>query len=287
MKRVIGLPGEAIRIDQENVYVNGERLTSMMLPGNQVNQAEMVLGSDQVFVIGDNYNDSVDSRDSSVGPVSLEQIIGKVIHVEHQYIPSEVEHPSQGTEQANPTPNPSEAKTYKSPPAMTIDISKKYQAQVHTNKGDFTIELFADTAPKTVNNFVFLSKQGFYNNVIFHRIIKSFMIQGGDPTGTGSGGPGYTFEDELKTPYTYEPGIVAMANAGPNTNGSQFFICTGEDSRNLAQVPNYTIFGKVTEGMNTVLAIADVPVEQQGTYPEKSKPKEKVVIQSIDIVESE
>jgi signal peptidase I len=288
VKRVIGLPGESIRVEQENVYVNGERLTSMMLPGNQVDQADMALGSDQVFVIGDNYNDSVDSRDSSVGPVSLEQIVGKVIHVEHKYIPSEEEHPPQGPDPANPSPDPSAAKTfYKSPPAMTIDISKKYQALVHTNKGDFTIELFADTTPKTVNNFVFLSKQGFYNDVIFHRIIKSFMIQGGDPTGTGSGGPGYTFEDELKTPYTYEPGIVAMANAGPNTNGSQFFICTGKDSLNLAQVPNYTIFGKVTEGMDTVLAIANVPVVQQDNYPEKSKPKEKVVIQKIDIVESE
>ncbi|MGG1550958.1 peptidylprolyl isomerase [Paenibacillus ferrarius] len=187
----------------------------------------------------------------------------------------------------NPAPAPSAAKTYKVPPAMTIDTSKKYQAQVHTNKGDFTIEMFADTAPMTVNNFVFLSRQGFYNDVIFHRIIKSFMIQGGDPTGTGRGGPGYSFEDELKTSYTYEPGIVAMANAGPNTNGSQFFICTGEDSRALAQFPNYTIFGKVTEGMDTVLAIADVPVEQQDNYNENSKPTEKVVIQGIDIVESE
>ncbi|RTE09488.1 signal peptidase I [Paenibacillus whitsoniae] len=287
MKRVIGLPGEAIRIDQENMYVNGERSTSNMLPGNKVDQAEMVLSSDQVFVIGDNYTDSIDSRSSYVGPVSLKQIIGKIIHIEHKYVPSEVEHPPQGTKQTNPAPATSAAKTYKVPPAMTIDTSKKYQAQVHTNKGDFTIEMFADMAPKTVNNFVFLSRQGFYNDVIFHRIIKSFMIQGGDPTGTGRGGPGYSFEDELKTSYTYEPGIVAMANAGPNTNGSQFFICTGEDSRNLAQFPNYTIFGKVTEGMETVLAIADVPVEQQDNYNENSKPAEKVVIQGIDIVESE
>ncbi|WP_430076401.1 signal peptidase I [Paenibacillus ferrarius] len=287
MKRVIGLPGEAIRIDQENMYVNGERSTSNMLPGNKVDQAEMVLSSDQVFVIGDNYNDSIDSRSSYVGPVSLKQITGKIIHIEHKYIPSEVEHPPQGKKQMNPAPAPSAAKTYKVPPAMTIDTSKKYQAQVHTNKGDFTIEMFADTAPMTVNNFVFLSRQGFYNDVIFHRIIKSFMIQGGDPTGTGRGGPGYSFEDELKTSYTYEPGIVAMANAGPNTNGSQFFICTGEDSRALAQFPNYTIFGKVTEGMDTVLAIADVPVEQQDNYNENSKPTEKVVIQGIDIVESE
>lgn len=287
MKRVIGLPGETIHIDQENVYVNGERLTSNMLPGNKVDQTEIALGIDQVFVIGDNYNDSIDSRSSTVSPVTLKQIVGKIIHVEHKYIPSEVEHPPQLTKQANPDQAPSAIKTYKNPPVMTIVTSKKYQAQVHTNKGDFTIEMFADTAPKTVNNFVFLSRQGFYNDVIFHRIIKSFMIQGGDPTGTGRGGPGYTFEDELKTSYTYEPGIVAMANAGPNTNGSQFFICTGVDCRNLDKYPNYTIFGKVTDGMNTVLAIADVPVEQQDTYNEKSKPKEKVVIKGIDIVESE
>ncbi|UUZ85867.1 peptidylprolyl isomerase [Paenibacillus sp. P26] len=176
-------------------------------------------------------------------------------------------------------------KKYNSPPALIIDANKSYQAIVKTNKGNFTIELFANSAPKTVNNFVFLAKEGFYNDIIFHRIIKSFMVQTGDPTGTGSGGPGYAFEDELKTEYTYEPGIVAMANAGPNTNGDQFFICTGEDSKYLNQTPNYTIFGKVMDGMDTVLKIADSPVDKQKLTGEVSHPTEKVVIESIEITE--
>lgn len=175
-------------------------------------------------------------------------------------------------------------KTWSSPPEMKIDVNKTYTATVTTSKGAFTIELFAKDAPKTVNNFVFLAREGFYNNVTFHRIIQSFMVQTGDPLGTGTGGPGYKFEDELKSPYKYEPGIVAMANAGPNTNGSQFFICTGEDSKNLNSMPNYTIFGKVVEGMDTVQKIAATPVEK-GAEPTPSKPKEKVVIQSVAITE--
>jgi cyclophilin family peptidyl-prolyl cis-trans isomerase len=176
------------------------------------------------------------------------------------------------------------AKSWSSPPAMQIDTNKTYQAEVKTSKGNFTIELFAKEAPKTVNNFVFLSKQGFYDGVTFHRIIKPFMIQTGDPLGNGTGGPGYTFEDELNTPYKYEPGIVAMANAGPNTNGSQFFICSGESSKSLNQRPNYTIFGKVVSGMDTVQAIAATPV-QTNAQGELSAPKEKVTINSINITE--
>ncbi len=163
---------------------------------------------------------------------------------------------------------------------MKIDPNKTYKATVTTSKGTFTIELFAKDAPKTVNNFVFLAKEGFYNDVVFHRIIQSFMVQTGDPEGTGRGGPGYKFEDELGSKHQYEPGIVAMANSGKNTNGSQFFICTGEDSKSLNTRPNYTIFGKVTEGMETVQAIAATPVEQG------SEPTEKVVIQSVAITES-
>ncbi|TBL80194.1 peptidylprolyl isomerase [Paenibacillus thalictri] len=177
----------------------------------------------------------------------------------------------------------SQSKSWTTPPAMQIDANKTYQATVTTSKGTFKIDLFAKDAPKTVNNFVFLSKEGFYNNVVFHRIIKTFMVQTGDPTGTGRGGPGYKFEDELKTTtHKYEPGIVAMANAGPNTNGSQFFICTGDDSKNLNQMPNYTIFGKVVEGMDVVQKIAETPVDPSG---EGSTPKEKVTIQSVSIAE--
>ncbi|MDR0268534.1 peptidylprolyl isomerase [Paenibacillus sp.] len=176
------------------------------------------------------------------------------------------------------------AKSWTSPPEMKINTAKTYEAEIKTSKGSFKIELFAKDAPKTVNSFVFLSKEGFYNGVTFHRIIESFMVQTGDPTGTGAGGPGYSFEDE-KTNYKYEPGIVAMANAGPNTNGSQFFICTGEDSISLNQMPNYTIFGKITDGMNIVKKIAATPVKANPQTGETSKPSEKVTIDSIKIKE--
>lgn len=188
------------------------------------------------------------------------------------------------TAAASPAATPA-AKQWSKAPDMTIDTNKTYQAEVTTSKGSFTIDLFAKEAPKTVNNFVFLSKEGFYNNVTFHRIIKSFMIQTGDPQGTGMGGPGYKFADELKTTHKYEPGTVAMANSGPNTNGSQFFICSGADCANLNQIPNYTIFGKVTQdGMATIAKIADTPVEMGGEST-PSKPKEKVTINAITIKE--
>jgi cyclophilin family peptidyl-prolyl cis-trans isomerase len=191
--------------------------------------------------------------------------------------------PAAATPSATAT-DTSTPKQYSKPPEMKIDPAKSYQADVVTSKGSFTIELFAKDAPKTVNNFVFLSKEGFYNNVVFHRIIKSFMIQTGDPLGTGRGGPGYKFDDELNSPYKYEPGIVAMANSGKNTNGSQFFICSGADCTNLNSMPNYTIFGKVTVGMDTITNIASTPVKQ-GAESSPSVPTEKVTIQSITIKE--
>ncbi|MCP3776187.1 peptidylprolyl isomerase [Paenibacillus sp. MZ04-78.2] len=173
-------------------------------------------------------------------------------------------------------------KSWSSPPAMSINPTKSYKAKVTTSKGAFTIELYAKEAPKTVNNFVFLAKEGFYDNITFHRIIKTFMIQTGDPLGNGTGGPGYKFEDELKTSRKYEPGIVAMANSGKNTNGSQFFICTGEDSKSLSL--NYTIFGKVVEGMDVIQKIAETPVKQ-GNDETPSVPTEKVTIESVAITE--
>jgi cyclophilin family peptidyl-prolyl cis-trans isomerase len=181
---------------------------------------------------------------------------------------------------SNPTPK---AMSWPTPPAMQIDTSKKYIATVDTTLGSFKIQLFAQESPKTVNNFVFLAKQGYYNGIIFHRIIKTFMIQTGDPTGTGSGGPGYKFADELPTKHSYEPGIVAMANAGPNTNGSQFFICTGDNARNLNNYPNYTQFGQISEGMDVVQKIASVPVISNGQ--EVSKPTNPPSIKSITITE--
>jgi cyclophilin family peptidyl-prolyl cis-trans isomerase len=177
-------------------------------------------------------------------------------------------------------------KHWETAPAMSLNDSANYEAVVNTTEGSFTIDLFEKNAPKTVNNFVFLSKEGYYNGVIFHRIIKSFMIQTGDPTGTGKGGPGYVFEDELDSPYSYEAGIVAMANLGPNTNGSQFFICTG-DCSHLNDYPNYTIFGKVTAGMDSIRIIENTPVRMNPAANEgvPSFPTKKVSITSIDIVE--
>ncbi|SDE59853.1 Peptidyl-prolyl cis-trans isomerase (rotamase)-cyclophilin family [Fontibacillus panacisegetis] len=187
------------------------------------------------------------------------------------------------TPAAEQTPETKTVMSWDTPPAMEIDTSKSYKAEITTNKGNFTIELFAKDAPKTVNNFVFLSKQGYYNDVIFHRIIESFMIQTGDREGTGMGGPGYQFENE-KTDYKYEPGIVAMANAGKDTNGSQFFICTGDNSISLNRTPNYTIFGKITTGMDVVKEIAATPVDV-GPSGETSSPTETIQIKEIKIIE--
>ena len=137
-------------------------------------------------------------------------------------------------------------------PPMTIDTSKTYKATVKTDLGAFVITLDAVHAPLTVNNFVFLAQHGFYNCIIFHRVIPQFMDQTGDPTGTGSGGPGYSFADELPKPATpqYPVGAVAMANSGANTNGSQFFVVTGSQGTSLQ--PNYSLFGQVTSGLSVV-----------------------------------
>ena len=171
-------------------------------------------------------------------------------------------------------------KTYDSKPEFTIDTSKQYTAEIRTSSGDMIIELFTDTAPNTVNNFISLSQDGYYNNVIFHRVIKDFMIQGGDPSGTGHGQmgkyPGYEFEDELNNQKPYEKGIMAMANRGPNTNGSQFFIMHVD-----YPLPySYTIFGKVTEGLDVIDSIAAVQTDSA------DKPLEDVVIESVEISES-
>ena len=144
---------------------------------------------------------------------------------------------------------------WSSPPEMTIDPDKNFQATMETNKGDIVLDLYPQYAPKTVNNFVFLANQGFYDDVSFHRVISNFMIQGGDPTGTGRGGPGYRFEDEVRdNPLKHETGVISMANAGPNTNGSQFFITHSPQPHLNGR---HTVFGKVTnkESMNVVNAI--------------------------------
>ena len=142
------------------------------------------------------------------------------------------------------------AQEWKSPPSMSIDPKKTYVVTMETTKGTIEVALFAADAPKTVNNFVFLANEGFYNDVTFHRVISNFMIQGGDPTGTGRGGPGYRFEDEFKgNPNRHERGSLSMANAGPNTNGSQFFICHAPQPHLDGR---HTVFGKVTSGLDVV-----------------------------------
>lgn len=139
------------------------------------------------------------------------------------------------------------------PPEMAIDAKKSYAATISTDRGNIEVELYPQYAPKTVNNFVFLARAGFYDGVTFHRVISDFMIQGGDPTGTGRGGPGYRFEDEFKgNPLKHETGVLSMANAGPGTNGSQFFI-THSPQPHLDG--RHTVFGKVTSGQDVVDAI--------------------------------
>lgn len=144
---------------------------------------------------------------------------------------------------------------WKNPPGMQIDPVKKYRAVIETSKGSIELELYPQHAPKTVNNFVFLAREGFYDDVTFHRVISDFVIQGGDPTGTGRGGPGYKFEDEVKgNPLKHETGVISMANAGPNTNGSQFFITHSPQPHLNGR---HTVFGKVVNGQEVVNAIRE------------------------------
>jgi cyclophilin family peptidyl-prolyl cis-trans isomerase len=164
------------------------------------------------------------------------------------------------------------------PPPMVIDPAKRYTAEVVTSKGTMVIALDANAAPSTVNNFVFLSRWHYYDGIVFHRIIPGFMLQGGDPEGSGRGGPGYRFDDELPAPGRYEIGSLAMANAGPNTNGSQFFIVSGPDGTALP--PSYSLFGKVANGLDVVKTIESVGSRS-------GSPSEEVVIESVTITEAD
>lgn len=164
------------------------------------------------------------------------------------------------------------AKQYDAPPPLTIDTAKDHVVTLHTNHGDIVLSLDAGGAPLTVNNFVFLATEGYYDGVIFHRVVPGFVIQGGDPTGSGRGGPGYKFRDELDGIGQYKRGTLAMANAGPNTNGSQFFICLADVGLPHA----YTIFGQVTDGMDVVDAIAALPRSGE-------KPVEDATIASVTV----
>ena len=149
-------------------------------------------------------------------------------------------------------------------------------ATIRTNHGAITLELFPEDAPKTVDNFAKLARDGFYDGIVFHRVIPDFMIQGGDPTGTGSGGPGYSFEDEFNQ-HKVERGALAMANAGPNTNGSQFFVVTADAAPWLDG--KHTVFGKVTSGMDVVDAISELPRDA------RDKPREDAIIQGVEIAD--
>ena len=164
-------------------------------------------------------------------------------------------------------------------PPMVIDPAKRYTAEIDTSIGSMTVALDAAAAPSTVNNFVFLARYHYYDGVIFHRIIRGFMCQGGDPTGTGRGGPGYKFADELPKPGRYEIGSLAMANAGPNTNGSQFFIVSGPSGVGLP--PQYSLFGKVAKGLDVVAAMEGVDTDRG------DRPKKDVVINSVTITEAD
>ena len=168
-------------------------------------------------------------------------------------------------------------KQYPHPPALQIDPKKKYMAILHTVKGDIKVELLAAQAPITVNNFVFLAREGYYNNTTFHRVIGGFMAQGGDPTGTGMGGPGYRFDDErsaLEIAHDRE-GILSMANAGRNTNGSQFFITYGPTPHLNGK---HGVFGRVTEGINVLRSIRERDPQRD--------PNPGDALISVDIIES-
>jgi cyclophilin family peptidyl-prolyl cis-trans isomerase len=166
------------------------------------------------------------------------------------------------------------------PPQTIIDPGLQYTAVLDTNYGQITWQLLNEVAPITVNNFVCLSRAGYYTNVPFHRIVADFVIQGGDPTGTGSGGPGYQFTDE-PVQGEYLPGIVAMANAGPNTNGSQFFIIIADLTQRLGK--QYNLFARVIDGQATVDAIAAVPTDVNPNSGEQSVPLEPVTLNSVTV----
>ncbi|MFZ1654641.1 MAG: peptidylprolyl isomerase [Candidatus Moraniibacteriota bacterium] len=231
-----------------------------------------LLGSAMLLLAGCSWESSPVVKDAKPAELPLD----KLKRAETDRVLAEENKKKEVTKPVTPAPAMNQ-KQYPSAPAMSIDPAKQYVATLHTEKGDIEIELAASATPITVNNFVFLAREKFYDDVVFHRTIPGFMIQGGDPTGTGSGGPGYRFDDEVFTG-SYKRGTVAMANAGPDTNGSQFFIMHAD----YALPPNYVIFGQATKGLEAVDAIATAPTQPGG---EGSAPTTPVKITSVEVVE--
>ncbi len=178
----------------------------------------------------------------------------------------------------DPSGSSPQRRKFDAEPPMCIDTTKRYTAVMETSMGTMTIALDPVSAPRTVNSFVVLARYHYFDGIVFHRVIPGFVLQGGDPTGTGTGGPGYKFADELPKPGRYELGSLAMANAGSDTNGSQFFVISGPDG--MALPPKYSLFGKVVSGLETVAAIDAVGTPQ-------GKPKERVTIEKVTISESD
>ncbi len=184
---------------------------------------------------------------------------------------------------ASPCPAPDGSSprqtNFDGPPPMCIDLSKRYGAEMVTSLGALTIALDPVAAPATVNNFVFLARYHYFDGLVFHRVIKGFMCQGGDPEGSGRGGPGYKFADELPRPGRYEIGSLAMANSGPDTNGSQFFLVSGSSGVGLP--PSYSLFGKVVKGLDVLAAMEAVPTGRN------DRPTTDLVIESVTITEAD
>ena len=178
----------------------------------------------------------------------------------------------------DPSGSSPQRRKFEAEPPMCIDVNKRYTATMETSMGTMTIALDPAAVPRTVNSFVVLARYHYFDGIVFHRIIPGFVLQGGDPTGRGTGGPGYQFADELPKPGRYELGSLAMANAGPDTNGSQFFVISGPDG--MALPPKYSLFGKVVSGLETVATI-DAVGTPGGT------PKEKVTIEKVTITEAD
>jgi cyclophilin family peptidyl-prolyl cis-trans isomerase len=223
------------------------------------------------------------SEPVSTEPVSSEPVSSEPVSTDQAAVDPVTTDPATtdaaSTQECPPEEGRTEAvQQFDSAPPMCLDPAATYQAVVTTNMGEFTIDLDQDAAPLTVNNFVFLARNLYYDDTPCHRIITDFVVQCGDPTGTGTGGPGYEFADELPEAGAYEVGSIAMANSGPDTNGSQFFIITGEQG--VALPPSYSLFGQVTDGLDTTVA------DLAATGSASGEPTEPVEIQSVRIVQS-